>query len=773
MTFLIVPAPDGRAWSEAYFPDVSPLHLGVVAKTWAEHLLDWCQTQGAAAVKVLDAFYDEALARKHLADGARWGLRLAYEGAGPLASEADAIARNRGFAAGDADVRVVWGLVFPYRGALVKVDSLAAWFDLNFKVLEDPAGRTLPGYSAEPGVSIGENVAIMTRAHVDRPVALGDNVRIADGASLAGGVIVGDGSYVEKDCSLRRSIVFSHTYLGHGLSFVDKVVAGARVVDAKTGAFVDLDESGLSARFHKAARIRPVDVWEWTLAVALAVGLLPLVGLLWHVRRSTWAYKLSVTRYSAVLRAACLRGRLVRRPGARGRGAFCASEVLSERRTPEEQRLDDVWYQCSRTVRFATAVVAKGLLNRLIAPAGTARTRAAEDVRPYQENGPTRAAEDVRPYQENGPTRAAEDVRPYQENGPTRAAEDVRPYQENGPTRADEDVRPYQENGPTRAAGFTAVGDGEADALVRGALPEVAAAVRACGLPGYAALLLGGGYGRGEGGVAPGHRLANDLDFFVLLDAPERTFPSLAAKLKPVAEAFTARLGVDVDFTLRTAARLKHDARRIMVQELLRGHVVVDARAPGFDLAAWSGARERPAAAVPPGEAARLLMNRGMGLDLARRRLAANGGVADAFVLRNLNKAVLGAGDARLVAEGRYAWRLDDREAALGDAAYSRACAFKRRPAEGAALPSAALPLAWEAAFAAWREAADALFARRGGELRRRSVRQLMRWLVRRRTVGPLSTLGMDCTVRVLERIRATLADGVPPSVARDWEVFN
>ena len=723
MTFLIVPAPDGRAWSEPYFPDVSPLHLGVVAKTWAEHLLDWCQTQGAAAVKVLDAFYDEALARKHLADGARWGFRLAYEGAGPLASEADAIARNRGFAAGDADVRVVWGLVFPYRGALVKVDSLAAWFDLNFKVLEDPAGRTLPGYSAEPGVSIGENVAIMTRAHVDRPVALGDNVRIADGASLAGGVIVGDGSYVEKDCSLRHSIVFSHTYLGEGLSFVDKVVVGSRVVDAKTGAFVDLDESGLSARFHKAARIRPVDVWEWALAVALAVGLLPLVGLLWHVRRSTWAYKLSVTRYPAVLRAACLRGRLVRRPGARGRGAFCASEVLSERRTPEEQRLDDVWYQCSRTVRFATAVVAKGLLNRLIAPAGTARTRAAEDVRPYQENGPTRAAEDV---------------------------------------------RPYQENGPTRAAGFTAVGDGEADAAVRDALPAIAAAVRACGLPGYAALLLGGGYGRGEGGVAPGHRLANDLDFFVLLKAPERTFPSLAAKLKPVAEAFSARLGVDVDFTLRTAARLKHDARRIMVQELLRGHVVVDARAPGFDLAAWSGARERPAAAVPPGEAARLLMNRGMGLDLARRRLAANGGVADAFVLRNLNKAVLGAGDARLVAEGRYAWRLDDREAALGDAAYSRACAFKRRPVEGAALP-----LAWEAAFAAWREAADALFARRGGELRRRSVRQLMRWLVRRRTVGPLSTLGMDCTVRVLERIRATLADGVPPSVARDWEVFN
>ena len=56
MTFLIVPAPDGTSWTEAYFPGMSPLHLGVVAKSWAEHLLDWCQTQGATAVKILDHF---------------------------------------------------------------------------------------------------------------------------------------------------------------------------------------------------------------------------------------------------------------------------------------------------------------------------------------------------------------------------------------------------------------------------------------------------------------------------------------------------------------------------------------------------------------------------------------------------------------------------------------------------------------------------------------------------------------------------------------------
>lgn len=320
--------------------------------------------------------------------------------------------------------------------------------------------------------------------------------------------------------------------------------------------------------------------------------------------------------------------------------------------------------------------------------------------------------------------------------------------------------------GPWAEVSFTAARDAAADAAVRAALPEIVAAVRGCALPGFAGLVLGGGYGRGEGGATAAHRLYNDLDLFVFLDAPEAAFPSFAQRLAPVAAAFTARLGVDVDVTLRTAARLRRDGQRLMVQELLRGHVALDPA--DFDLAAWSGVRPRAAADLPAGEAARLIMNRGMGLEFARRRLAANGGRADAFVLRNLNKAVLGAGDARLIAEGRYAWRLDAREAALGDAAYARACAFKRRPPDDAAAVAT-----WDEAFAAWRAAATALFARRGRELRRRSPYQLARWIARRRTLGALATLGQDCTVRVLERIRATLADGVPPDVERDWEVFN
>lgn len=320
---------------------------------------------------------------------------------------------------------------------------------------------------------------------------------------------------------------------------------------------------------------------------------------------------------------------------------------------------------------------------------------------------------------------------------------------------------------------FTCVHDAEADSIVRGLLGEVKSAVTTLNLPGFRGLVLGGGYGRGEGGVTQGHSLYNDLDFFVFLEAPESSFPGLLKRLEPISQQFSERAGIDVDFTLRTAARLRLDTRRLMVQELLRGHVVL---APDeFSLMSWAGLSEYSADAIPVGEAARLLMNRGMGLLMAARPSATG-----SFVLRNINKAVLGAGDARLVASGRYAWRLAEREAALGDALYSKACAFKRMPSE---VPAAVAT--WEEAREYWCAAYDEIFAVRERDLSRRSLYQALRWLRRRKTLGAIRTLGMDCTTRVLLRVGTCLESLPDPrawngeleecfaSIQEDWKVFN
>ncbi|MBQ3343632.1 MAG: hypothetical protein IJG84_17155 [Kiritimatiellae bacterium] len=158
------------------------------------------------------------------------------------------------------------------------------------------------------------------------------------------------------------------------------------------------------------------------------------------------------------------------------------------------------------------------------------------------------------------------------------------------------------------------------DRLVDEACASIGSEVAALKLPRLAGVVLGGGYGRGEGGAIE-CRLSNDLDFFAITEpgVPEaEAIAEIAAALEPVSRKWTAEIGVDVDFAVKTPWRLKHDEERLMVQELLRGYFDVAGR-KGEEL--FSGIRRVDAADLPWSEAARLLMNRGMGLLLAKCKI--------------------------------------------------------------------------------------------------------------------------------------------------------
>lgn len=324
---------------------------------------------------------------------------------------------------------------------------------------------------------------------------------------------------------------------------------------------------------------------------------------------------------------------------------------------------------------------------------------------------------------------------------------------------------------------FTGLKDPAADALLAGMLPRLAADIAAFAARGGTGSLLvsaclGGGYARGEGGVRDG-RLCNDVDFYAVIDesaAPD-DMRALSAELEKIASPYSDAVGAEVEFCFpKKPSRIHHDRRRIMIQELLRAHVMLYGRefsefAPLF-----------PAADLPPGEAARLLMNRGMGLLFASERLDAEGRARpeDAvFVARNVNKAVLGAHDAELVARGAYDWSILERAKAVGRPDYDAAVREKFAPS--GVYPEDFRP-SWEAARTAWKAAREELFARHGRELCRRSLWEAARWPKRRGTLGPLATFGMDCTVRVLDRIMRALAQDRPrtyPELVRDWEIFN
>ena len=355
---------------------------------------------------------------------------------------------------------------------------------------------------------------------------------------------------------------------------------------------------------------------------------------------------------------------------------------------------------------------------------------------------------------------------------------------------------------------FTATDSPAADAIVADAAVGIGKAITAMRIPKLAGVVLGGGYGRGEGGVIEECRienvecringsrssnaecrLSNDLDFFAITEdgASAAEIAAIAAALEPISKEWTAKIGIDVDFTVRTPWRIKHDQERLMIQELVRGYFDVAGK-NGETL--FSAIKRIDASKIPWTEAARLIMNRGMGLMLAKCKIenvkCKNGEainesgatVAECrmspernFIVRNINKCVLGAGDARLIARHAYAWRLADRVSALDDNLYAQAAEWKIRPRTDSVCD-------WETARTVWLATYEEIVgaARRSGDPGlSRTPFYALRWLARRRTIGELRTLGLDPIVRILERLRPIVESRQPLSVSlkKDWQIFN
>jgi hypothetical protein len=166
------------------------------------------------------------------------------------------------------------------------------------------------------------------------------------------------------------------------------------------------------------------------------------------------------------------------------------------------------------------------------------------------------------------------------------------------------------------------------------------------------ALILGGGYGRGEGGVIQVNGIEmpyNDLDF-TLIVAKKRKAPW--HELKAIAAPHASELNIEVDFsrplTLQDVECWPH---WLMWYDLLNGHVTLKGD-PNILIQHAPTSLRSPLPAI---EATRLLLNRGAGLVWALRiahgiEVAPDGD----FVRRNYYKCALALGDALLITYQRY-----------------------------------------------------------------------------------------------------------------------
>ena len=180
-------------------------------------------------------------------------------------------------------------------------------------------------------------------------------------------------------------------------------------------------------------------------------------------------------------------------------------------------------------------------------------------------------------------------------------------------------------------------------------------------------IALGGGYGRGEGGVLKtpaGDRPYNDLEFFVFIRGnailAERKFRH---PLHELGERLSPEAGLEVEFKVLTLDKLRRSAPSMFYYDLVAGHRWT----LGDDSLLTGCEHHKDAEKIPLHEATRLLFNRCSGLLYSLERLQRKdfGEAESDFVGRNLAKAQLAFGDVLLAAHGLYHWSCRERHARL------------------------------------------------------------------------------------------------------------
>jgi len=346
---------------------------------------------------------------------------------------------------------------------------------------------------------------------------------------------------------------------------------------------------------------------------------------------------------------------------------------------------------------------------------------------------------------------------------------------------------------------YTGIPDADVETLLDRTLVELSGEIASLDLPCLHAVVLGGGYGRGEGGVLhtpSGGKLYNDLDFFVFSQGADS---SAAARIDRALKEISLRhekvLNIAVDFgPVKNIETLHRVSSTLMFQELLRGWLPVWGQA---ELEKWIPALEP--ASLPFSEAVRLLLNRGMGLIFAGEYLK-NGRDDPDFIVRNMNKAILGGGDALLIASGCYTWHGRDRVAVFADfsakeglppewaSLYEKAFRWKLEP----------VPVLPDDPEHVWRgcrhfyldcvcrcagvpsgspavRVADGLHRR---VKRERSVKNLLRWFLRAHRLPAAATVFDPPVVPVLGMLCGELSASetfltASPRLRRSWELFN
>jgi hypothetical protein len=216
---------------------------------------------------------------------------------------------------------------------------------------------------------------------------------------------------------------------------------------------------------------------------------------------------------------------------------------------------------------------------------------------------------------------------------------------------------------------FTRDGSDALESLIAETCAEIGQEVaRIVSADEFQALLLGGGYGRGEGGVLAtpvGDAPYNDLEFFLLIRGhPRLNERRYGTAIHALEHRMTEKIGIEVEFKIFSLEKLISSPTTMFYYDLVCGHRVTTGPSTVLEACSHHADSKR----IPTHEATRLMMNRCSGLLFAAERLAQSETTREDldFIARNIAKAQLALGDVILTTLGRYHWSCIERHQQLG-----------------------------------------------------------------------------------------------------------
>lgn len=141
----------------------------------------------------------------------------------------------------------------------------------------DIAGITKRGRERTQGLTSGSMTHMHARSLVDGVASLGNHCRVHPSCAMTGNVVVNNGVVIDRNTSIRDSVILDHTFIGENLDIRNAIVSGNVLVRVDTGAVLTITDRFLIAHLgvslydtHFASPINRL------MGVCLALASIPL-----------------------------------------------------------------------------------------------------------------------------------------------------------------------------------------------------------------------------------------------------------------------------------------------------------------------------------------------------------------------------------------------------------------------------------------------------------------------------------------------------------------